>query len=192
MGNVLEYVLAAATILSFLLALVPYFEKYKPQIKFAFVFISGMLVGSIVARAAASQVSITFEGSAFQAMLLVMMAVAGIIILVTLLSFSLSNKDSVSENNPKIISGFGSFGLFIVLAFISGLSSCSIQTNRLDSGEYLTLAKYYESSGDISRSLEYYQKLLRLEHSTGGTGDEQFIQTINGKITELMAKTDAP
>lgn len=186
MQNIFEYVLAAISVLSFLLSLLPFFQRYKSAIKNSFIFTVGMLSGAIVSRANASQIILSFEGSVFQGLVFVLLCISSIIVVVIIISLALSPDRVLKQDSPKGVAGITAFGFFMTLAILFGVSSCDLNQSRMTASELMTLAKYHEDAGDVPRALAYYQDLLRLENSTGGTGSDAFKESITRKIEQLM------
>src|SRR5947209_3873840 len=92
LSNVFNYVAGAASIISLVIALTPYFPEHKVFIRYATVFFFGTLAGSLFASASSQAIVLQFEGSLIQAMLVVAAIISLSIVVVIILGIALGGE----------------------------------------------------------------------------------------------------
>lgn len=148
LANAFNYVAGLASIVSLILALGPFFEKYRQHFRYATIFCVGVLMGSVFASVSASTIVIQFEGSITQMLLLGGAATAATILLSVIVGIALGGE--VKEfHGTAGLSAAGVFFMMMVMYGVahlgSGSSSPSYRGRDVD--ELLSLARYYNGNG---------------------------------------------
>lgn len=159
LSNTFNYITGVASIISFVIALTPYFPKYKEYIRYLTVFFFGTLLGSLFASASSQAVLVQFEGSVVQAMLIAAAGISLVILIVIILSVALGGK--VKESHA--VAGSSAAALFIFMMIFYGISflpgpSVSARKN-LD--ESLGLARYHRQTKNLTSAMNYYCEAMR-------------------------------
>jgi hypothetical protein len=158
LSNVFNYVAGAASIISLVVALTPYFPAYKSYIRYMTVFFFGTLVGSLFATASSQAIVFQFEGSLIQVVLVVAAIIALSIVIVIILGVALGG---VVKEYHKV-SGGAAAVLFFAMLLLYGVSNLpSIEPRLRDTDENLAIARYQKQLGSISRALPYYCDALK-------------------------------
>lgn len=190
--TVFQYVSGGATLLSLLLSMVPYLPSYKIYFKTGFVFFLGMFLGAFFTVASANTIVFNFEGSLFQTFVLILILVTGAIVMLVILAYALAPERKEGFEETKGVAGVSSFGFFVVLVLIYGLSSCEPTRNSTRIIERpiddLAIARAYEEGGLVPKALTYYRRALEEEQRLRGK-ETEFYRTLNDKIDELLKQT---
>jgi hypothetical protein len=177
LGNVFNYVAGAASIISLIVTLTPYFPEYKNHFRYAAVFFIGTLLGSIFASVSSQAIVFQFEGSMTQMMLLVTAMISLVIVIVVILSVALGGE---TKDSHRMAAGSAA-ALFFSMIMIYGITNLPTYTNNRtrDISESLAIARYYKQSGSISRAVPYYCAALEAaKYQTGLSEIEKEVDAI--------------
>lgn len=158
LSNVFNYVAGAASIISLIVALTPYFPEYKRYIRYATVFFFGTLAGSLFATASSQAVVFQFEGSLIQAMLLVGAIISLSIVIVIIIGVALGGE---AHDYHKVSGGAAALLFLATLSLYAITNIPTIEPRYRDTEEHLALARYHKQSNNISRALPYYCEAMK-------------------------------
>jgi hypothetical protein len=160
LSNTFNYVAGAASIISLIIALTPYFPEYKGYIRYAAVFFIGTLAGSLFASASSQAIVFQFEGSVTQMMLLISAMISLAIVIVVILGVVLGGE--VKESHK--LAGGSAAALFFAMMVLYAATNFDtfVKSSRpRDISESLALARYYKQSGKMSRAMPFYCEALQ-------------------------------
>lgn len=154
-SNVFNYVAGAASIISLVIALTPYFPEYKGFIRYATVFFFGTLAGSLFATASSHTIVFQFEGTLIQMVLLITAIISLTIVVAVILSIALGGQ---VEDYHGTAAGAAAtlFVAMILLYGITNLPALPIGARQRDADESLALARYHRQSNNLSQAMQYY------------------------------------
>lgn len=160
LSNVFNYVAGAASIISLVIALTPFFPEYKRYIRYAAVFFIGTLVGSLFSSASSQAIVIQFQGSVLQTALLIAVMIGLAIVIVIILAIALGGE--VEEYHKAAAGGATVLSLAALCLYgITTLPDLTKNQGQRDIDESLGLARYNKQSGSLSRAMQYYCDAMR-------------------------------
>ena len=159
LGNLFNYAAGAASIISLVIALTPYFPEYKIYFRYSMVFFFGALLGSLFASMSSQAIVIPFAGSVLQITLLIAAMISLAIIVAIILGIALGGEATEALKLAAGSAG-GLFCVMIGLYAVTNLASMGYGGQR-DVDESRALARYYKALGPVSRSMQYYCDAMR-------------------------------
>ncbi len=183
--KIFGYVTGAVSVASFVLLLIPYFEKYKTQLSYIFVFFAGLCAGAVASTFSPSSVSVSFEGSLFQGFLVVAAIASASVAFLIIVTTAIANDVSPVRTG----SGSAAVGLFLICTLMFGLSSCEVPNSRdrLETGELLTLSSYYEGIGNVEAAVGYLERAIARETAMRN-GSSDLGNVLVQKMSDLLAR----